>query len=314
MKRLLLPALVLMLVPTAGAAPVRAVATPAPVRSVTAPAPVTALAFDASRIAYATGFSPGDCNRVYVWNLATRGVSKLGRKTHCEQTSTGNAVESLSIAGPRVLWVHYAGGNLRDWSLWTATTTRPAPLLLRFATRDVDAPPPILVGEGDSTSLGGILPYALDRLVIALRVNGSRRFAWTAPARVTALAASGEELAVASRGGVVTVLDAAGRVRRTETFAGEVTALRIAGTGIVALVGRRLVLRRGGESSWLLPAGARLEDATTTAAFYVTGGQVRRLRFVNGAQRLLGLGSDVRVESPRFSRAAGRRVTAEPLP
>ena len=119
---------------------------------------------------------------------------------------------------------------------------------------------------------------------------------------------------MASRGGVVTVLDDAGRVTRTEMFAGEVSSIRITGTGVVALVGRRLVLRRGAEQSWLLPAGARLEDATATAAFYVTGGQVRRLRFQDGAQRLLGLGTDVRVESPRFSLAAGRRVTAQPLP
>ena len=90
-------------------------------RSVAAPAPVRALEHDASRVAYAVGRSARDCNRVYVWDLATRGVSKLGRKTHCEQTSTGNEIAAVSIAGRRVLWVHYAGGNIRDWSLWTAT-------------------------------------------------------------------------------------------------------------------------------------------------------------------------------------------------
>ena len=296
--------LALVLVPAASAV----------VRSVTAPAPVTALAFDGERIAYATGFSANDCNRVYVWNLGTRGVSKLGRQTSCEQTSTGNAVESVAIAGTRVLWVHYAGGNFRDWSLWTATTTRPAPRRLRFVTRDVDAPAPITIGEGDGSVGGGILPYAVERDVIALRVDGSRRFAWTAPARVTALAAVGGELAVASEGGVVTVLDAGGRVERTETFAGEVSAVALAGSGVVAQVGRRLVLRSGVERSWLLPAGARLDDATATAAFFVTGGQVRRIRLADGSQRLLGLGADVRVESPRYSVAAGRRVTSQPLP
>ena len=71
MRRLFVLALALALVPAAWAATVR---------TVTAPAPVTALAFDGERIAYATGFSAGDCNRVYVWNLATRGVSKLGRQ------------------------------------------------------------------------------------------------------------------------------------------------------------------------------------------------------------------------------------------
>jgi hypothetical protein len=306
MKRLLVLAVALALVPSAWAA----------VRTVTAPAPVTALAFDGQRIAYATGFSAGDCNRVYVWNLGTRGVSKLGRHTSCEQTSTGNAVESVTIAGTRVLWVHYAGGNLRDWSLWTATTTQPAPKRLRFITRDVDAPAPIVVGEGDGSAPGDMLPYAVEREVIALRVNGARRFAWTAPGRVTALAAAGGRLVVAGEGGVVNVLDAAGAVDRTERYAGEVSAVALAGSGsgLVAQVGRRLVFRAGDERSWLLPAGARLEDATATSAFYVAGGQVRRIRLADGTQRLLGLGSDVRVESPRFSIAVGRRVTSQPLP
>jgi hypothetical protein len=305
MRRLLVLALALALVPSAWAATVR---------TVTAPAPVTALAFDGERIAYATGFSAGDCNRVYVWNLGTRGVSKLGRQTSCEQTSTGNAVESVAIAGTRVLWVHYAGGNLRDWSLWTATTTQPAPRRLRFVTRDVDAPAPIVVGEGDGSAPGDMLPYAVEREVIALRVNGSRRFAWTAPDRVTALAAGGGRLVVASEGGVVNVLDAAGAVDRTERYVGEVSAVALAGSGLVAQIGRRLVFRAGAERSWLLPAGARLDDATATAAFYISGGRARRILLANGAQRLLGLGSDVRVESPRFSIAVGRRVTSQPLP
>src|SRR5687768_11535591 len=91
----------------------------ASVRSVSAPAPVQAIAFDGPRVAYAAGRTARDCNRVYVWNLTTRAVSRLERKTHCEQTSTGNGVAALSIAGTRVLWLAYAGGNFRDWSLWT---------------------------------------------------------------------------------------------------------------------------------------------------------------------------------------------------
>ena len=133
MKRVLALAVLLSVVPAAGAAPVR---------SVTAPARVTALELDGSRIVYSTGRSAGDCNRVFVWNLTMRGVTKLGRKTHCEQTSTGNEIAAVSIAGTRVLWVHYAGGNIRDWSLWTATTTKPAPLRVRFVSRDVDAAAP----------------------------------------------------------------------------------------------------------------------------------------------------------------------------
>jgi len=304
------PALALAVV----AALLPAVAGAASVRSVTAPAVVSALAFEGGRVAYATGFSAGDCNRVFVWNLATRGVSKLGRKTHCEQTSTGNAVESVSIAGTRVLWVHYAGGNLREWSLWTATTSLPSPSRVAAVTRDVDAPAPIVIGPGESTKQGDLLPYAVDRRVVALRANGSRRFTWTAPGRVTALAAARGALGVASAGGVVTVLDAAGRVERTETFTGEVSTVRLAGAAVLAQVGRRLVLRQGAARSWLLPAGARLEDANARDAFYAAGGQLRRLRLANGALRVLGLGSRLRVDETRFASTAGRRVVVQALP
>ena len=305
-KRLLALGLVAAFLPAVGGA--------VSVRSVTAPARVTALAFEGGRVAYATGFSAHDCNRVYVWNLATRGVSKLGRETHCEQTSTGNAVESVSVAGARVLWVHYAGGNLRDWSLWTATTTKPSPRRLAFVTRDVDEPAPIVIGPGDGSKAGDLLPYAVDRKVVALRANGARRFDWTAPGRVTSLAAAGGRLAVASAGGVVTVLDSTGRVQQTETFAAEVSTVRLAGDGLLAQIGRRLVLRSGTERSWLLAAGSRLEDANAGDAFYVTGSQARRLRLPSGEQRLLGLGSAIRVDAARFALTSGRRVLVQQLP
>lgn len=282
-------------------------------RSVTAPAPVLAVAFDGARIAYASGRSAADCNRVYVWNLSTRGVSKLGRKTHCEQTSTGNAIASVAIAGRRVLWLHYAGGNLRDWSLWTATTTKPSPTRLRFVTRDVDADAPIVIGDGDSGRLGDILPYAVDRTVIALRTDGSRRFAWTAPARVVALSALGGELAVATEGGTVTVLDAAGRVFDEESYASEIQAVKIAGNGLLVQRGRALELRNVGDSRiWTLPSGARLVDAADARAYYVARGRVQAQSLVGAQARIIGGGGHGAVEGLTIVTAQGRLVRALP--
>lgn len=289
----------------------------APTRTVTAPAPVMALAFDAGRVAYASGPSASDCNRVQVWNLATRGVTLFPRPTSCVETSTGNGISGLAIAGNRVLWAHFIGGNLRDWTLWTATTTKTKPFRLRSVTRDADDPAPLVVGDGDSGRLGDILPYAVDREVIALRTNGARRFAWTAPARVVALSASSGELAVASAGGVVTVLDAGGKMLRSETYASEVDALELTGNGLLVQRGRTLELRgAGGPRTWMLPARARLQDAQGNRAFYVTGGQIRELRLdaVN-RQRQLGLGSHVQAESTRLAISNGRRVLLrQPLP
>jgi hypothetical protein len=279
-------------------------------RSVTAPAAVTTLAFDGSRVAYSSGFAAGDCNRVRVWNLSTSGVTKLGRSTHCEQTSTGNGIAGLALAGTRAVWLHYVGGNFRDWSLFTASTSAPKPRLLRRITLDVEEPSPIVLGNGSGSRLGDMLPYAVDRTVVVLRANGARRFTWTAPARVTALSAAAGELAVASAGGTVTVLDATGRVLRDETYDGEISAVRITGSGIVAQHGRTVELRgAGGPRIIDLPARAILQDAAGERVYYVLRGAVHSRSVTTGVDRTLGAGTLVQAEGARVAIASGRRVT-----
>ena len=292
--------LVALCAPVAGAASVR---------SVTAPAPVLALAFDGPRVAYASGRSAGDCNRVRIWNLSTRGVTTLGRRTHCEQTSTGNAIASLSLAGTRVLWLHYAGGNTREWSLWTATVSRPSPVRLRFAARDADAPAPIVLGPGDDSRLGSLLPYSVDRTVVTLRSDGSRAFAWIAPGRVVALAAKGGEVAVASAGGVVTVLDAGGRVLSTERFGAEIDVVRLTGDALAVQHGRTLELRGGRIALYSLVAGVRLADADGDRAVLVGGGKVRSFDPDSGFGGVAANGSHADLEGVRLASAAGRVVS-----
>lgn len=300
MRRLLGIALLLALVPAAGAATVRTVA---------APAAVLALEHDGAFVAYAVGRSASDCNRVYVWNLATRGVSKLGRKTHCVQTSTGNAIASVAVAGRRVLWVHYAGGNRRRYTLWTATTTKPSPLLISSLEVDVDDPAPMLIGQGDDSPRGSLLPYAVGRRVVALRANGSRAFTWTAPARVVGVSALRGELAVAAAGGTVTVLAADGRVLRTEDYDTEVQEVRLTGNALAVQRGRSLELRGGRTGTWTLPAGTRLADAEGTRTVLVGGGSVRTLDLGDGRIRTVAPGSHARLEAARLSIGSGRVVS-----
>ena len=127
-----------------------------------------------------------------------------------------------------------------------------------------------MIGQGDSSTRGDLLPYAVDRTVVALRADGSRRFAWTAPARVIALSALNGELAVATEGATVTILDAGGRVVRTETYEAEIEDVRLTGTGVLVHRGNRLELRDGsGNRSWRIPSSARLEDANGTRALYL---------------------------------------------
>lgn len=285
------------------------------VRSVSATATVTLLAMDGRRVAFAEAASSRDCHRVRVWNLQTRAVMKLGRTTACVNTSTGTGIASLALAGNRVLWLHYTGGNIREWRLFTATTTARRPRLVRMVSRDVDGRAPIVVGDGNSSRFGDLLPYAVDRDVAVLKADGSRRFSWRAPARVTALSALFGKLAVATEGGTVTVLDASGKPVRSEEFSDEVAGVKLSGDGILVQRGRTLEVRRGGESrTFQLPAGARLEDALGDRAFYVTGGQARQLSLRGGAQRMIAVGSHIQAELSTVTVSSGRRVTAEQLP
>ena len=284
------------------------------VRSVTTPGPVVALAMDGRRVAYADGRSARDCDRVRVWNLQTRAVTTFRRPTACVQTSTGAGIAALALARDRVLWLHFTGGNIREWRLFTATVGNPRPRLLRLVSRDVDAAPPIVLGAGETSRFGDFLPYAVGRDVVVLRANGSRRFAWRAPQRVTAISSGFGRVAVASEGGSVTILDGDGVPLRTEQFTAEISALELSGDGVLAQHGRTLELRRPGiVREFAVPARASLNDAIGDRALYASGGQIRELSLSNGAARPLGPGLLAEAALSTIAVANGRRVQVRPL-
>jgi hypothetical protein len=280
---------------------------------VTAPAPVSAVAFDGARVAYAVGASAGDCNRVRLWNVSTGGVTRLGRGVPCAQTSTGTGVASVALAGNRALWLNYIGGNIREWTLWTASGTSPKPRRLAFAAKDVDAPSPIVVGDGNTSRKGDLLPYAVDRAVIVLRTSGARRFTWRAPAQVVALDARDGQVAVATADGTVTVLDAAGHVVTQEQLGPGISAVQLSGNALVAQIGRTLdVVGPGPIRQYSLPAGARLQDALESTALYAVGGSVISLSTSTGDRLVVARGTAGALESSLAAVASGRRVLLRP--
>jgi hypothetical protein len=258
-------------------------------------------------VAFVVVRSPRDCDRVRVWNTATGAVSKLGRRTHCVEPSTGRGIASLALAGNRTLWLHYVGGNQRDWSLWTASTTRPLPRRLAAVTVDVDSPAPIVVGHGDVSRLGELLPYAIGQEVVALRVNGTRALSWRAPARVVALGANRGALAVALADGRVLVLKGGVVV---DEWAGSpaATAVFESGTGVVAQRGSTLYLYGSPTTTKKLPAGALLTDADGTRAVYVSRGVVHVVDLGSGADRAVVRGSGAQLEGARLVVADGRTI------
>lgn len=267
--------------------------------AVLAPSAVTGVAVDGGRVAYADA----GCT-VRVWSAGK--IARLGRTSCAVQTSTGSGLAGLALAGNRALWVTYAGGNIREWSVWTATTTRPAPRRLRFVSGDVDAPARVVVGDGD----GDLLPYAVDRDVVVLRANGARRFAWRAPARVVALDAYAGKVAVATAGGAVTLLDAEGRVLGSESYGAGASAVHVTGPRTVVQAGRALEVRGGGSAQTLaLLPGVRLVGAAGGTALLVGREGLLRFALDSGAGRRVGPARHARIDGTRIVSASGRRVT-----
>src|SRR5581483_2720646 len=116
-------------------------------RGVTSPGRVLALARSGYSVAFLSAPGPGHCGP---------------RVLLCEEgPSTGSGVTDLAVAHRRVLWLAYAGGNQRDWLLYTATLTRPVERRLELRTVDVDAPAPIVVKIASKY----VLPYSINSTV-----------------------------------------------------------------------------------------------------------------------------------------------------
>jgi hypothetical protein len=283
-------------------------------RTVTSPGPVRALARSGFSVAFLSGPYPGHCGpHVELWSLVTGGVYRLGRRTDAlcrEGPSTGSGVTNISVAGDRVLWLEYAGGNLRDWVLQTATTTRPQEREVEFREVDVDAPPPIVLGVASEQ----VMPYSIGSTVKVLKANGARAYTWQAPGRVTNTTAYGAMVAAFVAGGRCYVLSPAGSVQHTYTFApGSVQEFALAGVGLVVqLAGGPVEIRRGAAvvRTSRLPPGARMLDYAEGILLYRLGLQVRARRVSTGKDRLLRRAGYAVLEHNGLSYAIGRRVAS----
>src|SRR5207244_969738 len=90
----------------------------------TAPAPIKTLSLTHASVVYSYGPLANGCHQVELWNTDLKVSWRFGDPGPCEQTSTGSGIADVSVAGLRVLWVAYAGGNLRDGSPFSPTTCR----------------------------------------------------------------------------------------------------------------------------------------------------------------------------------------------
>jgi hypothetical protein len=288
-------------------------------RVVTSPGRVLGLARSGYSVAFLSGPYKGHCGpHVELWDLVRGGVYKLGRHTDdvCrEGPSTGSGVTDLAVAGNRIFWLAYAGGNDRDWTLYTATTTRPSERTIELATADVNAPSPIVLGVGSEA----FVPYAVGSTVKAIAASGRLLFRWQAPGRVTNLTAIGSryagqgpgDLAVFVQGGRCFLLSSRGVVKGSFTFpVGAVQEFALAPYGlIVQLPGGRIEIRKGTKVKRLtIPARARMLDFVDRLLLYELGDQIRLRHVVSGKDVLLRRGSFAALEHNGLSYAVGTHV------
>jgi hypothetical protein len=257
--------------------------------------PITAVGVSGSRIAYATT----DC-RVSLWDRSARRVTHFAPGPACEKTSTGTAVAAVSVAGTRVVFLHYTGGNIREWSLWTATPARAKPRQIAFATSDPDAAAPLVLGQGR----GGLVPWAIGKTVTVVRADGSRALRWTAPAAVTALAESPSGVTVATANGTVYTV---GRGTQTATFPHAPSVVARSLDAFVVQYGRTLdsSLR---PRTFTLARSTVLVGTTGTRAVIVGGGAVRTIDLGTGAGALVGRGTLAAVDGSTLATASGKRL------
>jgi hypothetical protein len=259
--------------------------------------PITAVGVSGSRIAFATA----DC-RVHLLDRVARRVTNFAAGPACETTSTGTAVAAVSVAGMRVIFLHYTGGNIREWSLWTATPGRPKPQRIAFATSEPDASAPLIIGP----SRNGVVPWAAGKTVTVLHADGSRARRWIAPATVTALTESPGGVTVATADGSVYTVSNAGE--RRQAFPQAPTAVATSLDAVVVQYGRTLDAHGLRPRTFALARTTQLVGATGSRAVIAGGGAVRTIDLVTGAGKLVAHGAIAAVDGATLVTASGKRL------
>jgi hypothetical protein len=282
-------------------------------RTVTSPGTVQALARSSFSVAFLSGPTRSHCGpQVRLWNLVNGGVYPLGRHTDAvcnEGPSGGSGVRDIAVAGTRALWLAYAGGNLTDWTLYTATTTKPSERMLEFKEVDADAPSPIVLG----TASEQVLPYSVGPTVTVLKANGAKAYTWRGPGPVTNTTAYEGRVAAFVKGGKCYVLSPAGAVLATYAFPpGAVQEFALAGAGLVVqLPHGKVEIHRGASVRTIrLPAAARMLDYAEGVVLYKVGKQIRARRVFNNKDAFLRYGTFGVLEHNGLSYAAGRKVSS----
>jgi hypothetical protein len=277
-------------------------------------AEIVALSVTGRSVTYAVADnkSKSDCAHAFIWHTAGGSIGKwrFGKATNepcVEGPSTGDGISAVAMSAGRSLWIQYAGGNLRDWQLFTATRTKTKPKQLAFVEQDVDLPSPIVVGQG----MQGGVPYAVNANLTFLGDNGAAIFKWTAPAPVKLLASglgpNGSEVAAFLSNGVLDLLSHSGRVVQSYTYSpGELTGLYLAPAGVVVQDGSSVRIRKGTTTRTVpLPAKAQMIGYGQGEIFYSLGGAIHALKASTSTDSLLVAATPGKTTIAAYATAGG---------
>src|SRR5207237_2439508 len=112
--------------------------------------PVKELAADGGRVAILLQTSRPRCtrDRVAVWAPSSRTLVPIAAAPCSQSLSSGAGLYSVALAGTRVAYVSFAGGNRRELQLRLATLARPRPATIASASFGL--------GEADGTFIGRV--------------------------------------------------------------------------------------------------------------------------------------------------------------
>jgi hypothetical protein len=188
------------------------------------------------------------------------------------------------VIANRAVWATNVGGNLRDWTVWTATSTSPVPKPLGIVHGiDADAPDPVAIGRAGA----GIVTYALGTKIVALRANGSTAWIQTAQAPVRLLATGdtpgkpGVTLAISTDDTVI-VVDAAGNIVTKGSAAGVTDECLVGGRVIAQTAGFLVDTSTNPPTTFPVPKQAKLLDCASGIVIYRAGSTIRGIRLATG--------------------------------
>jgi hypothetical protein len=260
-------------------------------------APVVRLAADESRVAFITSATPADCKHVAVWIPGGESVARFRLPGKC--FAQGRGIYDVALAGSRVAWVA-KGGTLCGFTLKSATLADPLPLALAASgCRDYS-----LHGDGD------LLVFNDGSRLVRIGTGREECGGNFSRVKVCATLRRGADaspvdsvsagLIAIRKPGVVTVLDAQGKLGRRFPFApADVSAARLDGGRLV--VGRFGVLEVYDVATGArvltrpMPTGYRLTDVDGGIAVLLQGGTVILLRLADGRSFTLAPGHEPRV-------------------